>query len=97
MTIPNSKDKIIVLKRLSEIHVLLFCTQCKRITIKESSQITDRCLLCKKACKTINHHLTECPTLDGMRKMFLPTWTYVGWTTQQLTDTCSYHYMTFEP
>ena len=75
MTTPNPKDPINSLKREEQVTIFRLRSQHAPLNshLKRIGVVTDsRCPLCPCPDETVAHHLFDCPTLNALRKEFLP-------------------------
>ena len=100
MARPNPKDTINTLKRRDQSTIFRLRTQHIQLNShlnRIQPQHAPVCHLCTHPSETVDHHLFECPALDSIRKRFLPPepdkWNTLYGTSQELTNTCIYHYM----
>ena len=75
MTTPNPKDPINSLKREEQVTIFRLRSQHAPLNshLKRIGVVTDsRCPLCPCPDETVAHFLFDCPTLNALRKEFLP-------------------------
>jgi hypothetical protein len=98
----NSKDTVNTLKRRDPSTIFRLRTQHIQLN-SHLNRIQPHhapvCHLCTHPSENVDHHLSfECPALDSIRKIFFLSlepykWNTLYGTSQELTNTCIYHYM----